>query len=358
MSFASEARALWDRLQKSPTVLPSRVKIPDQRVLPRGASSELFAPDSSYFQVRINEMFLSNQRQWFTKVDPMVFVLTEFTYDKAEQSVPFVVGPQLLESKGNPSRTPAGMLFTNTRVAGIHPYRGGRLTVALVLCQIERENYAKRILGIVEKAAGALDFSTVLSSYVKLGGVILDGLDALLGLESTKPLIGMRDEIDPDAGDLFGPCHWLLIDLPKNEFREDQLWVKDGHLQYGESEEKLADFHKADYVLFSIVKSENRGDIRTLAFYPLFEAALKEAGSPETESWQRAKANLSALYQMLIVSPDVTLEQADALNDLFVADLKRVRSKAVQNATLGEQQEVPEAVEKRLHTAAMILDLK
>jgi hypothetical protein len=35
-----------------------------------------------------------------------------------------------------------------------------------------------------------------------------------------------------------------------------------------------------------------------------------------------------------------------------------IRSKGVQNANLGEQREVPEAVAKCLHTAAMILDLK
>ena len=82
--------------------------------------------------------------------------------------------------------------------------------------------------------------------------MILEGLEALLGLESTKPIIGMRDEIDPDAGDLFEPCYWLLVDLPKEQFREERLWVKDGHLLYGESKENLTDFHRADYVLFSL----------------------------------------------------------------------------------------------------------
>jgi len=358
MTIADETRAIWDRLRSSPTVLPSRVKIPFDRVLSGSAEHQLFTPDSHYFQVRINEMFLSTRRQWFTTVDPMVFVLTEFTYDKSEHSVPFVVGPKMLENKGNPTRVPAGMLFSNTRVAGIHPYRGGRLTLALVLCQVERENYAKQILSIVERAAGALDFSNVLSSYVKVSGVILEGLEALLGLKSTKPIIGMRDEIDPDAGDLFEPCYWVLLDLPREQFKEEHLWVKDGHLQYGESKENLTDFHRADYVLFSLVQSESRGDIRTLPFYPLYETALKEAASPETESWQRAKADLSALYQMLILSPDLISEHADALNDSFVSDLKRVRKKALENATLGIQDEASDSQRKRLQMAARILELE
>jgi hypothetical protein len=56
--------------------------------------------------------------------------------------------------------------------------------------------------------------------------------------------------------------------------------------------------------------------------------------------------------------PDLTPEQADALNDSFVDDLKKKREKALQNANLGDEREVSEAIQKRLHAAAMILDLK
>lgn len=359
MSIEANARSIWDRLQGSPTVLPTHVPIPQERVLcSETRLREPFSPDSHYFQVRINEMFLSQQRQWFSKFDPFVYVLSQFTYDKAEETVPFIVGPQLLEKTANPMRVPTGTLFTNTRVAGIHPYRGGRVVLALALCQLQRENYARTVLSMVEKAAGALDFSNVLSSYLKVSGVILDGLEALLGVGATKPLIGMRIEFDPDAGDLFEPCHWLLIDLPSSALPEDRLWVKDGRLKYGPSSSDLSDFHEADYVLFSVVQSATRGDIRTLPFYPLFETALKEASSPEADSWQRAKAGLSALYQQLILSADLTPSHGDALNDQFVARLKLVRKHVLQNATLGGQDQLPASVSQRLSLAARLLDLE
>ena len=35
-------------------------------------------------------------------------------------------------------QTPVGMVFSDTRVAGIHPYRGGRLIVTVILYSVVR----------------------------------------------------------------------------------------------------------------------------------------------------------------------------------------------------------------------------
>jgi len=170
--------------------------------------------------------------------------------------------------------------------------------------------------------------------------------------------MGSRREIDPDAGDVFEPCHYALVNCPRTEFEEKNFWVKDGHLQYGESQDQLSDFTSADYVLFSVAQSASRGDVRILPFYPLFEAAMKEASSsPETDSWERAKADLSTLYQLLILSPDLTPSHADALNDAYVSQLKLARKKVLQNATLGTQDDLSTAMKSRLRAAVEILDL-
>ena len=83
----------------------------------------VFQSDQHYFQVRINEMYLKYSRNWFSRYDPMVFVVSEFTYDKKAEAVPFVVGQQMMEKFEK--NTPTGMIFSDTRVAGVHPYRGG-----------------------------------------------------------------------------------------------------------------------------------------------------------------------------------------------------------------------------------------
>jgi len=64
----------------------------------------------------------------------MVFVSSELSYDSAEIAVPFVVGPSMIKGQ----QTPVGMVFSDTRVAGIHPYRGGRLIVTVILYSVVR----------------------------------------------------------------------------------------------------------------------------------------------------------------------------------------------------------------------------
>jgi hypothetical protein len=48
--------------------------------------------------VRINQLFLAASRQWFVQYDPLVFVVSEFTYNTAVTTVPFVVGPSMMET--------------------------------------------------------------------------------------------------------------------------------------------------------------------------------------------------------------------------------------------------------------------
>src|SRR3712207_343875 len=106
---------LWERIRQSPAQLPTRIDIPRTQVDRGSALGGSFQPNTHYFQVRVNEMFLANERQWFSVYDPMIFVVSEFTYDKRVEAVPFVVGPALMEQHKQP--VPQGMIFADTRVA-------------------------------------------------------------------------------------------------------------------------------------------------------------------------------------------------------------------------------------------------
>ena len=129
MSILDRCQALFQTARKGETRLPSRVSIPSSHVDDPERLGPPLEPDRHYFQVRVNEMFLSHARQWYAAYDPLVFVGSEFIYDKAETAVPVMVGPSLLERFGKKRDLPGGTVFEDTRVAGLHPYRGGRLAV-------------------------------------------------------------------------------------------------------------------------------------------------------------------------------------------------------------------------------------
>ena len=322
---------IWTSIRQTPAKIPARVTIRPSQV-DRGASmGGAFEPKAHYFQVRVNEMFLTAGREWLTRYDPMVFVVSEFTYDKKVETVPFIVGPSMMEKFGQ--KIPQGMIFSNTRVAGLHPYQGGRLTLSIVLCRVKRQDYARGLLQMLESVASVIDFSTALTTYVKVAGVVLDGVETLFGLGDTEPLIGVRTEFDPDAGDPLRPSYFALIDKPESEIEPSRLWVRDNKLLYGESLAEAIPFREADYVLYSLVHTSKRTDEAILPFYPLYEQVLQAATNPDEGSWKRAKANMLTLYQALVLSPDLTPKQADALYNHYLTKMKQMRARVVSNST-------------------------
>ena len=194
------------------------------------------------------------------------------------------------------------------------------------------------MLDLIEGAAGALDFSTALATYIKVAGVVLDGVEGLLGLGDSDPIIGMRKEFDPEAGDELEPGYFALIDLPDQQIPLDQLWVRDNRLMIGPSLEKASPFQQAEFVLFSIAHATDRTDVTTLPFYPLFEQVKEAAARPDEESWKRAKANMLTLYQTLVLSPDLTTRQADELNDRYVEEMLKIHKRAVQLGSLSVEE--------------------
>ena len=312
---------------------PTTILIPNDHVEGMDGGNHKFLADQHYFQIRVNDLYLPTSREWLNTYDPLVLFVSEFTYDREVESVPFVVGPNLLENIGQD--LPTGMTLRNTRVAGIYPYRGGRLNLSLVLCRVERMNYARTMLELIEGAAGALDFSQTVSNYLKVSKVILDGVEALLGIGDTQPLIGSRFEMDPDAGDRVEQGYRALINVPESKIDMSQFWVRDNRLMYGPSLSESTLFDKAEYVLFSVVKTAKRDDTRMLPFYPLFRQIIEASARPDEESWKRAKANMVTLFQTMILSPDLTHSHAISLKDHYVSQMKNTREQALSLHSLG-----------------------
>jgi hypothetical protein len=356
-SLAERCKGIWDNIRQSEAQMPSRVAIPDNHVDDGDKVQTALQPDEHYFLVRINEMYLTYSRKWFSEFDPMVFVVSEFTYDNKVVAVPFVVGPMMMKKYG--PEIPTGMVFSDTRVAGLHPYRGGRLNLTVVLYRMKRDDYAKKLMQVVEGAANALDFSTALGTYVKVASVVLDGVEALLGLEGTVPLIGLYKEFDPDAGDMLKPSYFALIDMPDHSIKPEDLWVRNNQLHYGKNHNELRQFRNADYVLYSIGGTQERSDLRPLPFYSDWELVAKEATTPKESNWENAKANMAILYQKMCLSPDLTGNQAQSLADEYVSRMQMLHKNAMKISNLGGEKETePSDLDSVRDKAISILKMK
>src|SRR5262249_14330728 len=242
----------WGEVQHSPTILPTR-----HAILPDHVDKKLgqrFKRDQHYFVVKINRIFLQYNRLFWAAYAPMALAVSEFQYDGQDTVVPFVVGPSLLEK--DQIELPKGFMFLDTKVAGIHPYKGGGLKLTVILYQVKRTDLAKKLLKVVENVASVLDFSQTLSAYLKIANVLVDTVGEVIGTDpNNQPLIGLRQEFE--AGDDFQSGYYALIDSRQMQIAQNRLWVRKNDLLYGDTA-NTPEFTGANYVLYSIGQTTER----------------------------------------------------------------------------------------------------
>lgn len=365
MSRSGRSRSIWEKIRGTPARIPKRVAIDHDHVSysdpnesDRYKLREPFKTDEHYFQVKVNELYLRQVREWLDTYDPMVLVVSEFTYISElahrgkEEVVPFVVGPMVVEKRVG-MKMPAGMVLSDTRVAGLHPYRGGRLALTLVLCRVKRESYARKMLQIVEGAANILDFSTQVSAYLKVADIVLDGVEALLGSQDTQPLIGSRREFDPAKQGFFA-----LINKTESEIDKDELWVHDRQLLQGRSLVDAQPFREADYVLYNILQTQGRDDVSTLPFYPKWVQVQKEALGNTKRHMKSALSKMSSLHADLMLSPDLTNTHADKLSRDWEAEMRSMHKRAVVLAHRGPKKKKLSELDKIRKRSLEILEME
>lgn len=310
-------KGFWDTVQHHPTVLPTR-----HAILPSHVDKKLgetFRRDRHYFTVRLNQIFLKYDRQFWATYAPMALVVSEFQYNGQDTVVPFVVGPSLLEK--DKIEVPNGFVFSDTKVAGIHPYKGGGLKLTVILYRIQRNDPIRRLLRIAESLASVLDFSQTLGTYLKIANILVETLGDVIGADpNNQPIIGMRKEFDAQDG--FQPGYFALIDSGNTPIEQEKLWVCQNQLRYGDSM-NAPEYRGANFLLYSIQQATERDDIDQLHFYKQWQTSLAESLTASQEKWLSAKANWVTLYQMMSLSPDLISSHAEALADECYAQMEK-----------------------------------
>jgi hypothetical protein len=294
-----------------------------------GALNVKFAKDQNYFQVTINEMYLGRQREWLTKVDPVVYAYAEFVYGGKSHAVPFLVGPNILKDRGVSDQFLGGLILRNTNVTGVNPYRGGGLVLSVVLCEAKGENLLRPLLRMIENTSRALDFSAATGAYTKVANLVMDGFDQLFGSGLVTPLVGLRDTFGPQMEMPFQPGYFALIAAP--DVAREKLWVRDRQLVTGSSLDAAKPYREADFVLYSInsLPGDTRDDYDTLPFNDLWERVKADASSAKEEpNYASARQQMSTLYQSIMMSPDLTDRQRMSLAGDYVRQMNETHENA------------------------------
>ena len=148
-----------------------------------------------------------------------------------------------------------------------------------------------------------------------------------------------------------------MIDAP--DLKRETFWVRENELHHGENASAAVPYRDADFVLYSVLRApgRKRNDVDQLPFFEMYERVKTEAAGTKPENWENAKVSMSALYQTMVTSPDLTDEQADQLNDEYVARMVRIHERALGNVKHGAAETKPDPMANTRRKALNILKL-
>jgi hypothetical protein len=276
-----------ESIQRRRTPIYPSFHIDNSRVLGEPTEAVRLVANRSYFEIRLSQMRLRDQREYFFEWIPLTSVMTEFLTTSGPHVIPFVIGPGMLK-RAELVRDGDRIDFLNTRVAGPQPYVGGDIGLYVGLFRCQTTDWAKRALTLLEVVAKAVD-PTRLSGLVNVAGPVVDGLEQFLGIDALEPRIGLQRAFVAPHGDgsqdasstVFRTGFDVALNLPGTALSDGErnsFWVRDGRLHYGKDQANLVEYGEADFVLLRTEVLATRSDYATFEF--------------ETGSWTKVREHL------------------------------------------------------------------
>ncbi len=309
---------LLESVWHGPATQKIYTRVPDDHVLDPGYTSRVFERDQSYFSISLTRMFLADARKLWQGIAPLTVAAAEFDYGGQRQSVPFVVGKDML-SNIQAYLKDQDVDYRNTKILGPCPYTGGDVALFVGLFQTPSGSAASEFFGLLGNIAGAFDL-TGLSAYLPVANAVTASLGRLLGLSGTNLRIGARDEFAGDAGksNSFREGFLAYVNCSPGELK-DPLWARDGELLSGPTRDSAKPLTHYDHCLVKLDWRAERNDYTSLPFH---RSWIKARDLIWQDQADKARLAFMELAQQVAGSPDLTARHRPALLAAYRANFE------------------------------------
>jgi hypothetical protein len=269
-----------------------------------GSAGNRFEPNVVYLEVRVEQIWLTNERELWREFQPFAAVIAEFAQSGERVTLPTLLGASQLSSKLNLISDKDAIEIRNLRVLGPVPYEGEDLSLLIALFRTQTKNWLTNTISLIATVAGAITAPGV--GQVKPAvDAIVTAVTGFLGQEGIELRCGQyqswsraEDAEHPNAGDLT-PTHYVVMRRPAsagglNPARD--FAVRDGRLCRRNGDE-LVPCTEHDFIMLSIEPRRLRDDYKRLEFYKYWQQtqdAIKQGELTTAERMWRRTAG--ALY--------------------------------------------------------------
>lgn len=280
-----------------------------------GVTAEPVGAEPGYFQVRLAEMALTDDRRLHQEIVPATFFLADFNYAGAIVKQPFFVSTAMLAAlPAGVERSKLRVRFVDTLVVGPTPYTGGDVALFVGLFQTVVDDRRRSMFSIFEKLFGMVDLGA-LAQYIKMADKLTAEIFSFLGAADIECLLAERRVIGQQALPASG---YLAFLRPlKNEVDTTGLTVVDGSLRRRVGG-VLKPVDDVDYCLVKIERLAVRNDFTNLAFHATWLKARDKMLARQTAEAQALM--LECGYQVF-ASPDLSEDHKTQLIQFYQAKL-------------------------------------
>lgn len=276
--------------------------------------------DEGYFQIRLSEMFLTDERKFHQEIAPATLFVSDFKYAGADVRLPFFVSNGLLGglSVDSPDLKRVRTRFTDTLVLGPTPYGGGDVALFVGLFQSVLQDRRHALFSVFEKLLGTFDLGTV-SQYLKVADKLTADIFGCLGSAAVECLLAERLVIG--AHEAPRPGHIALLRKPAESKEERELFVIDDCLRWRKGGKDVAvDDH--DYCLVRVERMATRNDYSSMEFHRLWVQARERMLARQPAE---AQAHMLECAYRILSSPDLTEDHKVRLIEFYQARLLAAR---------------------------------
>ena len=257
-----------------------------------------------YYQLWLREMYLKNDRTWFSTWYPAVHSLVSHKYGSQSLELPHVAGS--LNLQGVNEKTLNQSVRLSYPLTPLLPFHGGTVTIEAGLLAMQGDNYLNCALKVVGDFSSLLTLPQI-SLALDVAQKVAQGVSDLLDVSDGKMHLGFRQTFvgkGRSGGDELSSGYLAVILAPQDQIEQAQLGIKERRLRIGTSLAVSRPYTEYTYMLFYIECLEERDDWDALSrIQEPFKRAIEALGNGDEED---AESFLRTAITAIRLSPDLT----------------------------------------------------
>jgi hypothetical protein len=327
MMVFETAKEWFDWFQARPATRRFYRAIPTDRVerdpKPGVVDGQAFAPEASYFSVRIVDLHLKNAGEYFRNFLPVGVVLSEFTAGGQTRAQPFFLNTDRLKQALGTAGDGLGFVqMQNVYALKYVPVNANGLSLFCGIVRVQHQDFAAALLDLVAEIGGQVALPTI-GQGVDLAKAVYTRLGKLVGMSGVEYRFGHLDGscLDHGAG------YRVFAGAPEREPLLDDLSIVEGRLCHRNGGKSIRPVTEFDYCVLAVERLETRATVALLTTLPLHQQWKKVVPLLTGNKAAEAEAEFVKLQSEILLTPDLTEEDRLVALSVYQKKWADVRSR-------------------------------